>query len=106
VSPNLGVVSKENPHPLKETDVGHKLKRIVTRKLLNGRNRPTSDGWRLSDKEFDELNKIYSFTSEGCCDPLGFNGHRNLPYFSEQTFFRSRCFGTIDLLSSSVITDY
>ncbi len=49
LSPNLGVVSKENPHPLKETDVGHKLKRIVTRKLLNRRKRPTTDGWRLSD---------------------------------------------------------
>ncbi len=44
LSPNLGVVSKENPHPLKETDVGHKLKRIVTRKLLNRRKRPTTDG--------------------------------------------------------------
>ena len=61
LSPNLGVVSKENPHPLKETDVVHKLKRIVTRKLLNRRKRPTTDGWRLSDKKFDELNRIYSF---------------------------------------------
>jgi hypothetical protein len=32
LSPNLGVASKENPHPLKETDVGHKLKRISTKK--------------------------------------------------------------------------
>ena len=61
LSPSLGNVSKENPHPLKETDVGHKLKRIITRKLLNRRKRPTTNGWRLSD----ELNKIYSFTSEG-----------------------------------------
>jgi hypothetical protein len=57
LSPNLGVVSKENPHPLKETDIGHKLKRIVTRKSLNRRKRPPSDGWRLSDKEFEELNR-------------------------------------------------
>ena len=55
-SPNLGAVSKENPHPLKDTDVGHKLKRIITRKLLNRRKRPTTDEWRLSDKEFNELN--------------------------------------------------
>jgi len=52
-------VGKENPHPLKETDAGHKLKRIVTRKLSNRRKRQTIDGWRLSDKEFDdELNII------------------------------------------------
>jgi hypothetical protein len=50
LSPNLEVVSKENPHPLKEIDVGHKLKRIATMKLLNRRKRPTTDGWRLSDK--------------------------------------------------------
>ena len=49
---------------MKETDIGHKLKRIITRNLLNRRKRPTTDGWRLSDKEFDELNKIYSFTLE------------------------------------------
>ena len=90
LSPNLGVVSKENPHPLKEKDVGHKLKRIVTRKLLNRRKRPTTDGWRLIDKEFDELNRVYSFTLEGCCDPLGLNGHRNLPFYSEQNSLLDR----------------
>jgi len=65
LSPNLGAVSKEKPHPLNKTDVGHKLKRIITRKLLDRRKRPTTNGWRLSDKEFDELNKFYSFTLEG-----------------------------------------
>ena len=64
LSPNLGAISKENPHPLKERNVGHKLKRIVARKLLNRRKRPTTDGWRLSDKEFDELNRVYNFTLE------------------------------------------
>ena len=59
------------------------MKRIITRKLLNRRKRPTTDGWRLSDKEFDELNKMYSFTLEGCCDPLGLNDHRNLPFYPE-----------------------
>ena len=81
--PNLWVVSKESPHPLKERDVRHKLKRNVTRKLLNLR-RPTTVGWRLNDKEFDELNRTYSFTLEGCRDPLGLNGHHNLPFYSEQ----------------------
>jgi hypothetical protein len=84
LSPNLGVVSKECPHPLKERDVGHKLKRIVTRKFLNRRKRPTTDGWRLNDKEFDELNRTCSFTLEGFCDPLGLNGHPNLSFYSEQ----------------------
>jgi hypothetical protein len=84
LSPNVGVVSKKSPHPLKERNEGHKLKRIVTRKLLNRRKRLTSDGWRLSDKEFDELNRTYSFTLEGWCDPLGLNGHRNLLFYSEQ----------------------
>jgi hypothetical protein len=73
LSPNLGDVSKESPHPLKERDVGHELKRIVVKKLLNRRKRQTTNGWRLSDKEFDELNRTYSFTLEGCCDPLGLN---------------------------------
>jgi hypothetical protein len=83
LSPNLGAISKQNSHLLKETDVGHKLKRIVTRNLLNRRKRPATDGWRLSDKEFDELNIIYSFTLESCCDPLGLNGHRKLTLYSE-----------------------
>ena len=39
---------------------------------------------RLNDYEFDELNRTSSFTLEGCCDPLGINGHRNLPFYSEQ----------------------
>ena len=84
VSPNLGVVSKENPHHLKETDVGHKLTRIITRNSLNCRKRPTIDRWRLSDKEFDEIYKIYSFTLEGCCGPFGLNGRRNSPFYYEQ----------------------
>jgi hypothetical protein len=44
LSPNLEAASKENPHALKETDIGHNLKRIVTRKLSNRRKRPTTDG--------------------------------------------------------------
>jgi hypothetical protein len=83
LSPNLGVVSKESAHPLKERDVGHKLKRIVTRKLLNRRKRPPIDGCRLNNEEFDELSRTRSFTLEGCCDPLGLNGHQNLPFYSK-----------------------
>ncbi len=84
LSPNLGVVSIEDAQSLKEKDIGHKLKRIVTIKSLNRRKRPTTDGWRLGDDEFDELNRIYIFTLEGCCDPLGLNGQRNIPFYSEQ----------------------
>ena len=83
-SPNLVVVSKESPHPLKERNVGHKLKRIVTRKLSIRRKRPTTGGWRLNDEEFDELNIAYSFTLKVYCNALGLNGHRNLPLYSEQ----------------------
>jgi hypothetical protein len=86
LSPNLGFLGKEHQHPFKERDVGHELKRIVTRKLLNRRKRPTIDGWRLSDKEYGELIRVYIFTLEGYCDPLNLNGHRNLPFYSEQNF--------------------
>ena len=84
LSLNLGVVSNESPRSLKERDVGHKLKRFFTRKLLNRRKRPTIDGWRINDKEFDELKGTCIFTSGGCCDLLGLNGHRNLPFYSKQ----------------------
>jgi hypothetical protein len=84
LSPNLGSVSKENPRPLKKRGVGPKLNRINTRKLLNRRKIPPTNEWRISDKEFDELNTVYSFTLDGCDDPLGLNGHRNLPFYFEQ----------------------
>ena len=84
LSPNLGDVNKESPYPLIEKDVEQKMKRIVTRKLFNHRKRPPTDGWRLNDNEFEELNITYSFTLEACCDPLGLSGHRNLPFYSEQ----------------------
>jgi hypothetical protein len=84
LSPDLGAVSEGSSHPLKNQDVGTKLKRQLTRKLNNRRKRPPTDGWRLNDKEFNELHNRYSFTLEACCDPSGLNGHRNLPYYSEQ----------------------
>ena len=69
---------------MKERHVGYKLNQIITRKLSNRRKRPTTDEWSLNDKEFDELNITYSFTLEGCCDPLGLNAYRNLPSYYEQ----------------------
>ena len=43
--------------------------------------------WRLSDDEFDLLHQKYNFTIEACCDPLGLNGHAELPYFSSKKSF-------------------
>jgi hypothetical protein len=60
------------------------MKRNVKRKLLSRSKRPTSDGWRLNDKEFDELHNIYKFTVKGCCDSLGLNGHGGLPFYSKR----------------------
>ena len=57
----------------------------VTRKLLNRRNIPPTDGWRINDRKIGELNRTYSFTLEGCCDPLGLNRHHNLPYFEQSS---------------------
>ena len=56
---------------------------MVKSKILNCSKRPPADGWRLNDKEFEELNKTYKFTLEGYCDPLGFNGHIKLPFYLE-----------------------
>ena len=52
---------------------------------MNRRKRPPTHGWKLCDKEFDELNRTYSsFTLKGCRDPLGLNVRRNLPFYSNQ----------------------
>ena len=69
---------------MKERNVGHDFKLIVKRNLLNHRKRPTTDRWRLNDKESDDLNRTYSFILEGGCDPLGLNCHRKPPFYSEQ----------------------
>ena len=81
-SPCLGVVGKEVPHSRK--NVGSKVKQNIKRKALSRIKRPPTDGWRLNDKEFDELHKIYKFTMEGCCDSLGLNGHKGLPFYSKE----------------------
>jgi len=59
---------------------------MVKCKLLNRRKRPLTDGLRLNDEELDKLNKVYSFTLEGCCDPLGFNGGDCLQRASDRGF--------------------
>ena len=70
----MKVVGNEVLHSRK--NVESRMKRNVKRKLLSRSKRPTTDGLRLDDKEFDELHNIYKFTVEGCCDSLGLNGHK------------------------------
>ena len=66
LSPCLGAVGKKVSHFRK--NVESRVKRNFKRKLLSRSNRPPTDGWRLNDKEFDELHIIYKFKLEGCCD--------------------------------------
>ena len=81
-SPCLGaVVEKDEEVSHSRKNVESKRKQDVKRKLLSRRERPPSEGWRLSDKEFDKLHRIYKFTVEGCCNSLGMNGHRGLITF-------------------------
>ncbi len=65
-------------------NVESRVKRNVKRILLSRSTRPPTDGWRLNDTEFDELHSIYKFTMEGCCDSLGLNGHKGLPFYSKE----------------------
>ena len=77
----LKAVGNEILHSRK--NVESRVKRNVKRKLLSRSKRPATDGWRLNGKEFDELHNIYRFTVEGCCDSLGLNGHKGLPFYSK-----------------------
>ena len=61
-------------------------KPVRKRNLTLKKNLPT-DGWRLVDAEFDKLHALFNFTLEACCDPLGLNGHHNLPYCSQNDSF-------------------
>ncbi len=47
-------------------NVESRVKRIVKRKLASRSKRPPTDGWRLNDIEFDQLNTLYRFIVEGC----------------------------------------
>ena len=85
LSSSLGTMGKEVPHSRK--NVESRVKRNIKRKLLNRSKRPSTDGWRLNHKEFDELHSIYKFTVEGWRDSLGLNVHKVLPFYSEQNSF-------------------
>jgi hypothetical protein len=82
LSPCLGAVVCEGSHSRK--NVESRVKRNVKRIFLSRNKRPPTDGWRLNDKEFDELHSIYKFTVEGCCDSLGLNGYKGLPFYSKE----------------------
>jgi hypothetical protein len=82
LSPCLGAVGNEGSHSRK--NVKSRVNRNVKPRLLNRSKRLPTDGWRLNDKEFDELHNIYKFSVEGCCDSLGLNGHKGLPFYSKE----------------------
>jgi hypothetical protein len=48
-----------------------------------------TNAWRLFNSEFDTLNAFFSFTSEACCDPYGFNRYGSLLFYSEKDSFLS-----------------
>ena len=75
-------MGKEVSHSRK--NVESRVKRNDKRKLLSRSTRPTSDGWRLNDKEFYELHSIYKFIVEGCCDSFGLNGHKGLAFYIKE----------------------
>ena len=79
--PSLGAASKEVPHSRK--NVGSRVKRNIKCNLLSHNKKPPTVGWRLNDKAFFELHSIYKFLVEGCCNSLGLNGHKVLPFYSE-----------------------
>jgi len=62
--PSFRTVSKEASIPSIKRDVEPRSKQMVKLKLLNHSKRPPTDGWKINDAEFDELNKIYRFTLE------------------------------------------
>jgi len=83
LTPNLGTIDKEVSISLNKRYIERRLKRMMKRKLLNRSKRPPTECWRLNDEKFDQVNKTYRLTLEGCCDPLGFNGHMKLPFYSK-----------------------
>ncbi len=69
-----------------DKSVDPRVKRLKTRRLTNRKKNLPTNGWRLSDVEFDKLNSHYHFSVERCCDPLGLNRHGTPPYYSEIDF--------------------
>ena len=78
----MGALGCEGSHSRKNAE--SRGQRNVKRKPLSRSKRPPTDGWRLNDKEFDDLHSIYKFTVEGCCESLGLNGHKGLPFYSKE----------------------
>ncbi len=72
--------------PHSRMNIQSRVKRNVKRKLLIRSKKSPTDGWRLNDKEFDDLHIIYKFTFDGCCDSLGLHGHKGLPFYSDQNY--------------------
>ena len=56
LSPCLEAVGKGVSHSRK--NVESRVKRNIKRKFLSRSKRPTTDGWRLNYKKFDELHSI------------------------------------------------
>ncbi len=64
-------------------------KRSVKRIRSAPRTNLHCNAWRLIDSEFSNLNTMFSFTLEACCDPDGKNKHGSLPFYSENDSFLS-----------------
>ena len=58
LSPCLKAVGIEVSHSRK--NVESRVKRNAKRKLLSRSKRPTTDGWRLNDIEFDKPNTVFT----------------------------------------------
>ncbi len=69
-----------------DKSVDPRVRRLKARRLTNRKKNLPTNGWRLSDVEFDKLNSHYHFNVEGCCDPSGLNRHITLPYYSELNY--------------------
>ena len=55
---------RHDSHPF-DKSVDPRVKRLKTRRLLNRKKNLPTNGWRLSDIEFEKLNRFYIFTVEG-----------------------------------------
>ncbi len=60
-----------------DKSVDPRVRRLKARRLTNRKKNLPTNGWRLSDVEFDKLNSHYHFNVEGCCDPSGFKQARH-----------------------------
>ena len=66
IDTTLGPCLKVVGNKVKQTRKGVKsrVKRNVERKIMIRSKRPSTNGWRLSDTEFNRLHNIYKFTVE------------------------------------------